>query len=265
MFQKSPARLTIETGPGAGTTFDVFQTKTFVGRKEGSFLVPDAKISSCHFLLEYVDGNFILVDLKSRSGTEVNGKKVQKALLRDQDLIKIGDSNLRITLHKVKDPLLTPSQVAPVKGIPKKETSNRQPDLSQEIDREINLFKAAASSAPKSVDSSGKKEARSAFKGAKIFLRVVEGPDEGKIFPVEKGSMMVGRMGADIDLTDTDVSRKHCLFEVFAPDKIYVRDLSSTNGTSVNNRAIQSCKLKSSDRIQVGETVLELVIESRGP
>jgi pSer/pThr/pTyr-binding forkhead associated (FHA) protein len=270
LFQKSPARLSVEAGPCKATTFDIFQTKTFIGRKEGSFILADTKISACHLLIEYVDGNFMLVDLKSRAGTWVNGKKRIKALLKDQDTFKIGDSLIRISIFKDQPPAKIPQPLQNTntkktvlsKSLEKKEElNNHKPDLGREIDKEINLFKAAASLNRIPKDQKRNKGSLSILRKSKVTVQVLEGPDKGKIFPFKKGSMLVGRMGADIDLTDTDVSRKHCLFEVFSPDKIYVRDLSSTNGTTVNNRAIHSCKIKTGDLIEIGDTVLELLVE----
>jgi serine/threonine-protein kinase len=56
---------------------------------------------------------------------------------------------------------------------------------------------------------------------------------------------------------DRFFSRHHCLIEI-APPQAFLRDLGSTNGTFVNGLRVETAYLKSGDRIQGGETVLEV-------
>src|SRR5205085_11341830 len=60
---------------------------------------------------------------------------------------------------------------------------------------------------------------------------------------------------------DRFFSRHHCLLEI-APPQAFIRDLGSTNGTFVNGMRIDTAYLKSGDRIQGGETVLEVEVSS---
>jgi serine/threonine-protein kinase len=56
---------------------------------------------------------------------------------------------------------------------------------------------------------------------------------------------------------DKYFSRHHCILEI-APPQCFLRDLGSTNGTFVNGIRVESIYLKNGDRIQGGETVLEV-------
>jgi type III secretion system (T3SS) inner membrane Yop/YscD-like protein len=95
-------------------------------------------------------------------------------------------------------------------------------------------------------------------------LRVLEGTEAGKVFPVTRSRITVGREEGDILLGDPLVSRKHAAFEVFGCHHIVVKDLASTNGTYLNGRLIAYSKLNNGDQIKVGSTLMEAVIEIAG-
>jgi hypothetical protein len=73
------------------------------------------------------------------------------------------------------------------------------------------------------------------------------------------GRALAGRStDMDIQLDDTFVSAKHALFEV-NDEGIWVEDLRSTNGTTVNGAPIhEPTLLDVGDRISVGDTVFEV-------
>jgi serine/threonine-protein kinase len=58
---------------------------------------------------------------------------------------------------------------------------------------------------------------------------------------------------------DRYFSRHHCILEI-APPQCFLRDLGSTNGTYVNGIRVETAHLKHGDRIQGGETVLEVEV-----
>lgn len=58
---------------------------------------------------------------------------------------------------------------------------------------------------------------------------------------------------------DRFFSRHHCILEI-APPQAFIRDLGSTNGTFVNGMRVETAYLKSGDRIQGGETILEVEV-----
>jgi serine/threonine-protein kinase len=58
---------------------------------------------------------------------------------------------------------------------------------------------------------------------------------------------------------DRFFSRHHCILEI-APPQCFLRDLGSTNGTFVNGIRVETAHLKHGDRIQGGETVLEVEV-----
>jgi pSer/pThr/pTyr-binding forkhead associated (FHA) protein len=73
---------------------------------------------------------------------------------------------------------------------------------------------------------------------------------------VERDAAVVGRGSeAHIRIEDAGVSRRHA--EVRREgDEVFLVDLGSTNGTTVNGRAVERIRLTPGDRISIGRTVL---------
>jgi serine/threonine-protein kinase len=98
----------------------------------------------------------------------------------------------------------------------------------------------------------------------RVTLHVVAGPQTGRVFIFDQhDTFMIGRSeDAQFCLPhDRFFSRHHCLLEI-APPQTFLRDLGSTNGTFVNGIRVETAHLKAGDRIQGGETVLEVEVSS---
>jgi eukaryotic-like serine/threonine-protein kinase len=97
----------------------------------------------------------------------------------------------------------------------------------------------------------------------RVTLRVLAGPYHGQEFVFDQhDTFLIGRSeNAHLYLPeDRFFSRHHCLLEI-APPRCFLRDLGSTNGTYVNSQRVQESFLKSGDRIQGGQTVLEVDVQ----
>jgi hypothetical protein len=82
--------------------------------------------------------------------------------------------------------------------------------------------------------------------------------------PLKDTTTVIGRGDeADIQLTDTGVSRRHAEVTVSAAG-IRITDLGSTNGTYVNGIRITTTSLNDGDRVTVGGTELVLRTEVAG-
>ncbi|TWT95927.1 Sensor protein ZraS [Botrimarina colliarenosi] len=87
-------------------------------------------------------------------------------------------------------------------------------------------------------------------------LFVIQGRDQGLRFPLNEPLIGVGRVGGNaIQLNDTEVSRKHAVFEQTG-EEFVLRDLNSSNGTFVNGQRIRDKRLLSGDQVQMGRTLL---------
>jgi predicted Zn finger-like uncharacterized protein len=92
-----------------------------------------------------------------------------------------------------------------------------------------------------------------------IQVQVLNG--EGGVFHLKKSKTVFGRSDGDFNINDPNVSKKHMVIEVWSRDNIYVRDLSSTNGTFLNGTRIITSKLQDGDLLQIGSTKLRVVIK----
>ena len=73
----------------------------------------------------------------------------------------------------------------------------------------------------------------------------------------------IGRAkGADLIIDAALVSRVHCRLEA-GKDGVDVTDLSSTNGTFVNDKRVDRATLLNGDRLRVGRVELTLEKSSR--
>jgi len=101
----------------------------------------------------------------------------------------------------------------------------------------------------------------------RIYVRVMAGPDKGKVFDLSTGGCyVVGRRKGDIPLSDSKVSNRHAEFKILGPEAYFVLDLASTNGTFLNGARIERQQLLGGEEIRVGDTLLLIsVIEGTRP
>ena len=97
-----------------------------------------------------------------------------------------------------------------------------------------------------------------------LFLRIQEGLGAGRTFAFNTGGVfLLGREGADIVLEDPKTSRKHAEIAMYGPERYFIRDLASTNGTFVNGRRVRERhELHHEDRVRIGDTVLQFTVIS---
>lgn len=88
-------------------------------------------------------------------------------------------------------------------------------------------------------------------------LFVVRGRDQGKHVPLEPRVYRVGREATcDIRLLDSEASRVHAELSPLEDGQFLLKDLGSSNGTTINGRPVQQQPLVSGDRIEIGATLL---------
>ena len=85
------------------------------------------------------------------------------------------------------------------------------------------------------------------------YLIVVYGDDAGKIYPLDKKAITIGRSDeVDIQLADPSCSRKHSIIQFNDNNKPVLKDLNSRNGTFVNGSKITKINLEDGDKIMFG-------------
>jgi predicted Zn finger-like uncharacterized protein len=101
--------------------------------------------------------------------------------------------------------------------------------------------------------------------GKRLSLAILDGPDAGSVFRIEKPRVTIGRSNADLTLNDTEASRQHAAIEV--RDLVYgLTDLGSTNGTYCDGQKIEGMvELSDKSEFQVGATTLMLIVTDDHP
>ena len=99
---RSPALLLATRGQKMGQRYDLSSLRAnyTVGRDEGCDVsIDDDSVSRQHFQLRWIEDDWFVEDLKSMNGTFVNGHRIDRAPLRNEDLIKAGSAIFRFLRH----------------------------------------------------------------------------------------------------------------------------------------------------------------------
>ena len=96
--------------------------------------------------------------------------------------------------------------------------------------------------------------------GKRLSLAILDGPDAGNVYRIEKPRVTIGRSNADLTLNDGEASRQHAAVEI--RDTTYnLLDLGSTNGTLYEGAKIEEpVELSDKSEFQVGATTLMLIV-----
>lgn len=223
-----PKLIVTEKGTNKQRVFEFNQEGITIGRsEENSVQLATPAVSRKHANIQVSGNNCFLVDLGSDNGTFLNGVKVpanEQRLLRNGDIIAIENYNLNFNM--IDEMLassfneITDSDILEVKLLKK---------VLKAIDKER---------VPSIEVLNGN------FVGKKFFLAedvedLIIGRDENCEFPIE----------------EYVISRRHVKITK-KNDEIKIQDLSSKNGTYINNRRVTEETLHDGDRIALGTIVL---------
>lgn len=96
--------------------------------------------------------------------------------------------------------------------------------------------------------------------GKRLSLAILEGPDAGSVYRIEKPRVTIGRASADLTLNDSEASRQHAAIEV-RESSFTLTDLGSTNGTLVSGEKILGAtELTDKSEFQIGATTIMLIV-----
>jgi pSer/pThr/pTyr-binding forkhead associated (FHA) protein len=93
--------------------------------------------------------------------------------------------------------------------------------------------------------------------GVTASLQVIEGPDKGLTRKIEKATIILGRQGADVSLSDPEISRSHCVLEV-KETYINLKDMDSTNGTFFEDERVRAAMLQDGGEFKIGTSVIRV-------
>ncbi len=132
---------------GERPPFSLSKVITTLGRNEANdILLDDPKVSSFHSNILNREDGFHLLDLKSRNGTQVNGKAVTACPLKDGDRIDFGDIALRFQspspFPKHPVPLARLNQKIHTMAIQMPELRKEAEEILKEVERHQDFLKS---------------------------------------------------------------------------------------------------------------------------
>ena len=93
--------LIVVNGPQAGTRFALDKDEFFIGRAPNSAIVlPEPEIAWRHCQVRLQAGRYLVSDLRTSSGTYVNGMRSAERWLEDRDQIGIGKDHPDVPLKR---------------------------------------------------------------------------------------------------------------------------------------------------------------------
>ncbi|MCC5876126.1 MAG: FHA domain-containing protein [Candidatus Sumerlaeia bacterium] len=213
-----------------------------IGRaRDNDVVIENLSVSRNHARIKREGGEYILTDLNSANGSLVNGHRVTKTAIRNNDVLTIGKHNLTFLeveeTHFVEERPAPPSRPsAPIP--PKKQT--RYPSRSPVI-------------TPTSSSSSSEVGPTETMVGV---LTVMEGRQKGREYRITEDEVGVGRSTRNpVRVHDWQASSAHALIRREGGGYV-ISDLDSWHGTIVNDQKVSEAKLRNGDKVQIGETVL---------
>lgn len=246
--------LHIVAGPRQGEEIPIPPTGLVIGRRRGDLLLDDPLVSGAHCRIVFRDGAVLLEDLGSTNGTGLDGRPVKEAPLRPGSVITVGGHELVLRAVPAEPP--RPAAVRE----PSADRPARPPgqEIAWLLEEELASARGGRADAGRSVGPELRLPP-----GLHAVVEVLAGPDAGKVFRLDRGSVTIGRRHGEVPLTDVEVSRHHALVEIFGRRMIFLRDLGSTNGTFHNGRRVHVAPLDDGDTVGCGQSVLKLQL-SRG-
>jgi DNA-binding NtrC family response regulator len=117
-------------------------------------------------------------------------------------------------------------------------------------------------------DRTRRKRPRDEGQATEFDVRVIAGPDTGKVFivrPDDPSPALVGQSQAcSVRLADPEVSRRHASLEASGA-MLKLTDLGSTNGTFVNGVRVFEAGLFGGESVQIGGTALRVTARRSEP
>ncbi|HEX9756734.1 MAG TPA: FHA domain-containing protein [Nitrospiria bacterium] len=96
--RKRSLSLKILEGQDVGSVFEVQKDKVLIGRLNSDLVLSDPSVSRQHASIEQRENEFLFLDLKSRNGSFINGKRTESKILSADDSIKIGRTTLKVII-----------------------------------------------------------------------------------------------------------------------------------------------------------------------
>lgn len=229
---ESTGRIIVTAPTGEERSYTLSGDRVAIGRDAGNdIVVQEARVSRYQATLTWDGSVWALTDLGSANGTLVNGSRVERAVLKPGDLVRVGETVLRYET--------TPSPAAPAPV---------RIDTAAEL--EATLAGATLSATVSHLVAAPQ---LAVFAGGKTWTA-----------PMAGEALSIGRLADnDVMLDLPRVSRHHARIERQG-DAFVLRDLGSTNGTFVAGKRVEEQGLRPGETIRIGGAQLVLKLPASG-
>ena len=96
-----------------GRTYDLKTDRTTVGRvSDNAFEIPEASVSSHHCEILQRGSDVVVKDLGSTNGTFINGEKIEEAVLKPGQILRVGMIEMRLESGEGASPATSPAAAA---------------------------------------------------------------------------------------------------------------------------------------------------------
>ncbi len=251
------------------------QGEYVVGRTDADIVVNDPYVSRLHANLCVVSDGVTVTDRGSTNGTFINGERStanETVALKEGDSLRFGQTDVVWEFfgkgtHDFDDSTTLPN------AEPQFASGYEHKSGSEVVDDTVSANAATDDTAPSTTltyqsDAPESDESESSHNRSKWMLICVN--RDLPEFTLSYGKSVIGRKvgKADIVVTgDGFISSAHICIEIDEEEEgVYVTDLSSTNGTFIENAQIEpllAVKLDNGAHIRIGETEFELATIDR--
>lgn len=210
------ARLVVKENPE--TSYPLEDRDYIIGRSdECDIQIPDGFVSRRQAKLFFEDGNYVLLNTGSNP-IFVNDSRVTRQILRDNDRITVGKTDL---IFQLKEPSLAAAEAAP------------SPPADVVEDKTVLI-----------------QPARQKEEGPRLVIVSPEG--NARIYPLKTRRLLIGRSpDVDLRLDDLSVSRRHCAIEKDR-EGFLLKSLTYTNPVIFDDHPVNEKPLISGDHFRIG-------------
>lgn len=211
---------------------------TIFGREKGDVLLADSEVSSSHFQIQNIQGEFFLFDMNSTNGTNVNKVKTVKQQLHDGDIITAGKTSFRFSIE-------ADANVRHINTIFKAATPKGDQHKTSLVDTLI---------------EGEIRQRRGYF--LQLHIKYPSGTTEDIQIP--QSVVYLGRATTFGQFeSDPEISRKHLLIKMNDHQDVFVEDQGSTNGSFVNGNKISGMhKVTATDLVKIGGIEITISVKS---
>ncbi len=229
-----------------------------VGRRSTADLrLMDHGISSMHAAFEWVDGEVVVRDLGSTNGTWVRGERVPRAVLEDQEVVRLGLVPLRVCF------------VAEAEAAPAEEpAADFDPPAADEIGEEIaeglpeDVAEASDASEPEPDAETEAAPAEAPLEEGPASWHLVFVTDRGAVLSItldkDQSCVVAGDGPAEISVQGRGLKPEHLQFD-WTDAGLEVMQTRRDATFKVNGKSVTQAALQGGDVVTAGSLVVRVV------